>query len=431
MPGATGFILRLTDTRLSVLNEQLRLFGRFAEPVPEFAHSRQAALVCFVLDTKGVVHYVAPAARGMSAGTGLSRLNLSSIVELAERVSLDPYAAITPPRIRRALLTRITRGGLLTQKQFEALVDAASGVNEELGSLLGRYTSTRRERLGSLHLVVREQLAFQKEAVGTALSLAGLERDPLRSWEPPATGSPLSFLQGIPQARLREDPMVLNDARTVPGFEEVRNFITGGATFENEGGVRLTVLVANRQPLEELTGADLIYYNETFQSFIMVQYKAMEHSDGNEAIYRLPNSQLDEEISRMKKIQESLASLGAPEDVRGYRLAWNPFFLKLCPRIVFDPDASGLMPGMYLPLEKWYLLEKSPTSIGKHGGRGITYANVERYFDNTSFIMLVRDAWVGTTPAQSSILQDAIRATLESGRAVVIAVRSAATEAVA
>jgi len=33
--------------------------------------------------------------------------------------------------------------------------------------------------------------------------------------------------------------------------------------------------MANKLPLEEQTGADLIYYNETFSSFVMVQYKAM------------------------------------------------------------------------------------------------------------------------------------------------------------
>jgi len=36
------------------------------------------------------------------------------------------------------------------------------------------------------------------------------------------------------------------------------------------------VIMANRLPLEEQTGADLIYFNEAYSAFVLVQYKAME-----------------------------------------------------------------------------------------------------------------------------------------------------------
>ena len=43
--------------------------------------------------------------------------------------------------------------------------------------------------------------------------------------------------------------------------------------FENPTDRRqaLTVIMANRTPLEEQTGADLIYYNETYGAFVLVQ----------------------------------------------------------------------------------------------------------------------------------------------------------------
>ena len=53
----------------------------------------------------------------------------------------------------------------------------------------------------------------------------------------------------------------------------------------------------------------------------------------------------------------------------GFRLKDNPFFLKLCPRIVFDPDESGLATGMYLPLEYWRRLEAHPSIEGPREGR--------------------------------------------------------------
>ena len=61
---------------------------------------------------------------------------------------------------------------------------------------------------------------------------------------------------------------------------------------------------------------------------------------------------------------------------------------------------------------------------GSKGGARITYSNVGRYLDNTNFIALVANAWVGTTVKQSEILETAIRATLESGKAVALAVKT-------
>ena len=107
----------------------------------------------------------------------------------------------------------------------------------------------------------------------------------------------------------------------------------------------------------------------------------------------------------------------------GYRLTENPFFLKLCTRLVFNPDDIGLVPGMYLPLDYWKLLVQSPGIPGPRGGLRINYENVGRHFDNSSFTTIVSKAWVGTTPNQSDVLKEAILQTLETGKAVAIAVK--------
>ena len=107
----------------------------------------------------------------------------------------------------------------------------------------------------------------------------------------------------------------------------------------------------------------------------------------------------------------------------GYRLTENPFFLKLCSRLVFNPDDIGLVPGMYLPLDYWNLLVQSPGIPGPRGGLRVTFENAGRHFDNSSFTTIVSKAWVGTTPSQSDVLKEAIRQTLETGKAVAIAVK--------
>lgn len=214
--------------------------------------------------------------------------------------------------------------------------------------------------------------------------------------------------------------MVNNDLSVLPGHEEISSTISGSTTFENTQS-RLTVILANRLPLEEQTGADLIYYNETFKCFLMVQYKAME-SDGEEAAFRFPNAQLTEEIRRMEELLAILSSHSPNSEADGYRLNENPFFLKFCPRITFDPDNVGLSMGMYLHLAYWKLLSEHPGVVGPRGGKLISYRNVRRYFDNSEFINLVSGGWVGTNMAQSAMLRRVIRSTLESGRAAVIAI---------
>jgi hypothetical protein len=159
----------------------------------------------------------------------------------------------------------------------------------------------------------------------------------------------------------------------------------------------------------------------------MVQYKAMEREDRRDgpaqAVYRLPDAQLKEEIGRMDAVLSTLRAYAPNTDIGGFRLTENPFFLKLCSRLVFNPDDVGLVPGMYLPLDYWKLLANDPGIKGPKGGLRITYDNAKRYFDNTSFTTVVSKAWVGTTPSQSQVLQDVIRATLETGKAVAIAIK--------
>ena len=223
--------------------------------------------------------------------------------------------------------------------------------------------------------------------------------------------------------------MVVNDLQNLPGFDVIKTYPYGAAVFESEEtSERLTVILANRLPLEEQTGTDLIYFNETYQSFVMVQYKAMERTDRKSGIplylYRLPDAQLKAEIDRMDAVLSALKACSPNTGIGGFRLTENPFFLKLCPRLVFNPDDVGLVPGMYLPLDYWKLLENDPGIKGPKGGLRITYENVKRHFDNTSFTTVVSKAWVGTTPSQSQVLQDVIRTTLETGTAVAIAIKS-------
>lgn len=426
MAKASGFAVSLSKDRMDTFLECVAEKRAFAEPVADFQHSRTTPLVCFVVNAGKLTH-IGLGRRGVRAGTGLSRLNIDKVEELAEPLSVRKLLNRLPKRNAASVRKRFQSGGLLTDKGFTAVVETIRQIAPQASTLLDRFSQARTERIRRLSERARDNLAQQKEALLTALSIAGLSRDPVQEWAP-SDETPASFLDGLPSVRLREDPMVVNDLQNLPGFEVIKTYPYGAAVFESEASSeRLTVILANRLPLEEQTGTDLIYFNETYQSFVMVQYKAMEREDRRvgpaEAVYRLPNAQLKEEIDRMDTVLSALTACAPNTGIGGFRLSENPFFLKLCSRLVFNPDDVGLVPGMYLPLDYWKLLESDPGIQGPKGGLRITYDNAQRHFDNTAFTTVVSKAWVGTTPSQSQVLQDVIRATLATGKAVAIAIK--------
>jgi hypothetical protein len=161
--------------------------------VNDFDHNRQVPLACFVVDPTGAARFLAAGRRGARTGTDLRRLDLSSIVTLRDAVRLETFAELVPSRFRTDLTRRVREGGLLTPRQFRALVDVIIPRHEELGSLLRRYSSDRVDRILALSPPHSTAACIQKEAVGTALSLAGFRRETLQNCRrAPDTPTPLS-----------------------------------------------------------------------------------------------------------------------------------------------------------------------------------------------------------------------------------------------
>lgn len=422
-PGA--IVLKLNRDRDAVFRDALGDMEHFAEAVPSFSHSRNAPLVCFVVNSKGRVSHIASGRRGVNAGTYQSRLNLTDIEPLQTRLTAQNIIDSVPARNRKAVEQRFKIGGLLTPKAFEEVIDLVARLAPETARSIDRFTKSTRRRLARLSGETREALGAQKESVATAMLLAGIDRSPLREWSLGETEIPNSFLDGLAESRQREDEMIIRDLSKVPGYEFLRRIPNASAAlfFDEDTGNRLTVILANRLPLEEQTGTDLIYYNEAFKSFVLVQYKAMETDDKEGAIFRFPEKKLTEEIARMGTFLSELGKLEEGGTVEDFRLNHEPFFLKFCPRIQFDPDSSGVTKGMYVPLSYWKRLSEDDGLIGPRGGRRLAYNNVRRYFDNSSFASMVKGAWVGTVVNQSAVIERWMRKVIETGRSIAFAVK--------
>ena len=213
--------------------------------------------------------------------------------------------------------------------------------------------------------------------------------------------------------------MLLKDFSTLPGFDAVDETTHyGSRVFEDpdDPSIRLTVVMANRLPLEQQTGADLIYFNEAYRCFVMVQYKAMEQGAKEPEFRWKDGDQFMKEIQRMEKFLSNLLRISSGNSPDSYRFSENPFFLKFCSRTQFNPDDSGLFQGIYLPFDLWRRLEGSGQLQGKKGGNVLTFGNVGRRINNTEFVGLVRGSWVGTSIEQSKVLCDLVREVVSSGR---------------
>lgn len=429
---AAGYILRVPPNRRELLLAEAEGGDSFysskpfvAEPVPKFDHSRRAPLVVFASFENGKITHIANGRRGVSAGTGLARLNMQDVQPLARPVRFRELESGVSVRVRRHLKRVLTNGGLLPPKTLGALVDRIVELDSSIAGKLARFSERRRNAIRNLRPRAAENLALQKESLGIALEICGIPRDALLEWQAPAT-SQQSFLDGLSGAQVREDVMLLKDFSTIPGFDlggEVTHY--GSKVFEDprNPSVRLTVIMANRLPLEQQTGADLIYFNEAYRSFVMVQYKAMEKGTEQAEFRWKKGDQFEEEVARMDALLLELRKIVSGSDPDGFRFSDNPFFLKFCPRVIFNPDDKGLFKGIYLPLDLWKQSFAAGRLKGKKKGNVLTFENVGRRINNDEFVGLVAGSWVGTTIEQSAILGPLIREVLASGKTVTFAVK--------
>jgi len=234
----------------------------------------------------------------------------------------------------------------------------------------------------------------------------------------------------IATGRVLEDAAIEHDARWVPGFRLTDSDLIGRATFQKRGE-RLEVFTANKRPLEELFGVDLIYFNQSRGALVMVQYKMLEpeergrrrvvtgmfeydEEDEQEWIVRI-NDQFKDELARMRRFDRDLAP-GGP-----YRLHNGAFFFKLVRR-----NAAANSAGILLSLGHFDQMMDEGALTGPAGGLRISYRSLEgHYLRGDGFVELVRSGYVGTRGATTEHLQALIEASLDGGKAVVAGIQSA------
>ncbi|WP_319779066.1 hypothetical protein [Maridesulfovibrio sp.] len=250
----------------------------------------------------------------------------------------------------------------------------------------------------------------QGNAISTALEVFGIDK----SYAPSQLIIKKGQVSGLSQCghHVLEDNVIIDDARNIHGFKAIESSITGRALFR-KGDEELEVITANRGPLEEMFGVDMIYINDKLKSITMVQYKMLEEAEAKEIkdwVFR-PQKHDFAEISRMKIPNID----GKPSS---YRLNSNPFYFKFVKRKVVENSHQSFI----MSTDHLKQLLDSPDGKGPKGGLRISYNVLDgSYLREKDFIGLIRSGYIGTHGTTTKMLSPIINEAFTGNKALVLA----------
>ncbi len=393
------------------------------------------ALLCF---SESTIDYIAIAKKGKRVVTSKSRIEFSSMINLSA-ISIAGVEARLSEKIKRFFI-KASRGigGAIPDATWLGLIDDIKLQRPNLVGEIQRLLSLRRYAGFHLSGDTAEIFLQEREALGISLDIfAGnnkLRDRVLAEWAPSedtvseldeknstaSLSTPIaghsSFLKGISHRYIQEESAIQHDLLNWPGMSS--SHVAGITVFE-QGNRRLEVIYANRNKLENTLGVDLIYYNEEYELFVLVQYKLMR-KEGESTVYR-PDKQLKIELERMDRFHGS-NRLNAPiESHEQYRLNADGFMLKLVPNSGLKPSSGELIKGMYIPREYMHFLCGDQGGKGPKGGSQITFENAPRYFTNSQFAASIHAGWIGTRGIQTVGIRSMIKEYYETERSLMVA----------
>ena len=257
-------------------------------------------------------------------------------------------------------------------------------------------------------------IGLQQDAVTLSLKTFGLPDDAA----PDVLELPSERDTVLAGFNIIEDNVIEHDAKIVPGFTLSHADLTGRALFRNNNGTEtLEIITANKRPLEEAFGVDLIYLNSIKQNIVMVQYKMLERSrrsDKTDWLYH-PDGQLEKEINRMNSLNRIFQPPGSLE----YRLNPQVCYLRFVRR-----DAALGKSAVTIPIDHYETLRNDPAFKGPRKALRISYNTLNgRYLRQEGFLELIRSGYIGAYAQTTHDLTVLINEILKGGRAVIGAVQ--------
>jgi hypothetical protein len=420
-----GYVLSITAERLEELESDLAAQSTCSQAVPKIPVAmRRRRMLCFIGIKKGYLTHVARSVVYYPAESGKDKLDIWNVTPLPKSVRVRAIEGKLQGRqawrAKQALV-----GGHVSAAAFELIMKALRQVDVEASAIAEGLVDRRPPPPDPAPTRAKTSWAYQRDAVVTSLEIARIPKEQLKASPQlgdDASAGLTSIFDSDGDVTSMEDLLILQDLDEADeDWQFVKRQRYPAKLFTN-GDTKLTIILANKLPLERQLGVDLIYVNETLKSVVFVQYKMFSGVDGEDG-YR-PDDQLGAEIARMDAAAANLAAVPADESCDGYRFGADPFFLKFCSKLL-SHEAKGHVPGIYVPLSYWKRLVKTQAAKGKRGGT-VIYAETfgRRHITPTHFIDMVGRGWVGTSALQTDVLAPYLRAALQGNKGLVLAVES-------
>ena len=279
-----------------------------------------------------------------------------------------------------------------------------------------------------------EQLLQEREALSTTLDIfdssTKLRQDVLNSWIPKSENiitksekdkeailkESISFFNGL-ERTIQEETTIQHDLLNFDGsMAEEHN---GGYSQFTLGSRQLNIVYTNRTALEKEIGIDLIYYNENYDSFVLVQYKLLREE--NDFCYR-PDKQMKNELDRMNNFMLNYKDNKSIKKNKEYRLNDDGFLFKFIENKGIKIASSELIKGLYITREYMNFIVSEDSPKGERGGTIISTEKTPRYLTNSEFTMLISKGFLGTRGIQSDVLKDLIKSYFKTGKALLLAI---------
>jgi hypothetical protein len=353
--------------------------------------------------------------------TGESRLIFNDPVLLGDILD-NP-----PPPLKEELELAFAKGqSRLSPEIWKSLLDWIFLQTPELQPQLEELERMRLETAQVIEDFRERIIAEQWDATGVSMEFGGFSRS---KYLPPLKREILqrgeAFVLNVGTARTLEEDILHHEIRNMPGWELFKE-CKGGVVRMRRSGRRhepdheLTIINANRKPLEECLGVDLILHNSAFGSCTLVQYKRLTKS-GTTWSFNLKDEQLCKQLDSIKLFKTAHCKAESANLPHEYRLGTEAFFVKFVRDEISDSQSTSLFEGWYMPVEYLELLKACKLESGVGGGIYVSENNAQRWFSNSDFAPLVASGWIGTHTKTTGLINRMINASLEGSRSLVFA----------
>lgn len=291
---------------------------------------------------------------------------------------------------------------------------------ELLDALIRKREETRRIVGDSARLL---RLMEQRDAIGLALDMASLDRQTImREAKYEKVETAMSALDLLDREPMQEQDVMRQDQQI---FAKLLTPDMRSARFTGPGGREVRVYVYDKKPLETVLGIDLLIYQESYKSFLLLQYKNMAQipAKRGQTWSYLVDDQIHKQMAAMEK---GLAAMQRqeklPQGLNDWRLHSGPFYFKFCETTRPNARDDALVGGITLGLDHLTHFLTLPDAKGKDGGLRVGYDNCPRYLNNTQFVDLARDGWIGCDQKGYHLMTEILAAGKAGGKSAMLAV---------